>query len=561
MFRIVTHRIAGFIFSNGWFWRLVQRVPGVREWINGVYISAVVNSTPPRPYPLSLWSPGATRANYHPPPLYRAPLQVTDYVSWTGLVDRGYTGRHLPPVAPTSNLPALDDLRELFARSKNAARQEVMLTSNTSALFCFFAQWFTDSFLRTDTTDARRNTSNHEIDLCQIYGLNAAQADILRSKVGGELTMRPSRCGDLLPFLYLQGGLPGEPAPLDPLYKDLPYAPGLDDLVKDLAGAWALDPPRRNLTYATGLERGNSTVFYTSISTMFAREHNRLARAMEKAQPGWDDDRLFALARNTNIVMLLRIIIEEYINHLSGAKFKVFVEHHYAERQRWYRTNRICLEFDLLYRWHSLPPAVVELDGAPLDQKDFRYNNALVENFGPESLIHAASHTRAGRIGVFNTPYFLLDADLATVSFGRMFQLAPFNDYRKHFGMAPYKSIAELAGDNRTTALLEKLYPGGVDDVELVVGLLAEDRYAGAPLGDLMRTMVGVDAFSQALTNPLLSENIFGEPAFGKLGIAAINETSRFADIVARNAASGARHDARFAVHGGLSARRRRSGR
>lgn len=548
MFRTITHRVAGFIFRNRWFSRLVQRVPGLREWMNGLFISAVVNSTPPRPYPFSLWSPGTTPANYHPLPLYRAPPQVTDYVSWTGLVDRGYTGRHLPPMAPASSVPALDDLRELFARGKNAAGEEVMLTSNTSALFCFFAQWFTDSFLRTDSTDARRNTSNHEIDLCQIYGLNVGQTDILRSKVTGELKMRPSARGDLLPLLYQQGGPPGVLAPLDPLYKDLPYATGLDDLVKGVAGAWALDPSRRNLTYATGLERGNSTVFYTSISTMFAREHNRLARAMKKAQPEWDDDRLFALARNTNIVMLLRIIIEEYINHLTGAKFKVFVERHYAERQRWYRTNRICLEFDLLYRWHSLPPNAVGLNGAPLNQKDFRFNNALVEHLGPEALIHAASHTRAGRIGVFNTPSFLLNADLATVSFGRMFQLASFNEYRKHFGMAPYESITELAGDTRTTTLLEKLYPGGVDDVELVVGLLAEDRHAGAPLGDLMRTMVGVDAFSQALTNPLLSDNIFGEPAFGKLGTAAITETSRFADIVARNAAPGARHDASFAI-------------
>ena len=176
------------------------------------------------------------------------------------------------------------------------------------------------------------------------------------------------------------------------------------------------------------------------------------------------------------------------------------------------------------------------------------YNNALVEQAGPEALIEAASHARAGRIGLFNTPHFLLNADLATVRFGRMFQPASFNDYRKHFGMAPYKSMAELAGDGRTTALLEMLYPGSVDDVEVVAWLLAEERYKGAPLGDLMRAMSGVDAFSQSLTNPLFSVNIFGELAFGKIWIAAINETSRFADIVARNALPGVRSDARLEI-------------
>ena len=54
-------------------------------------------------------------------------------------------------------------------------------------MFVFFAQWFTDSFLRTDLTDFRKNESNHEIDLCQIYGRNIAATDLLRSHVGGHL--------------------------------------------------------------------------------------------------------------------------------------------------------------------------------------------------------------------------------------------------------------------------------------------------------------------------------------------------------------------------------------
>jgi prostaglandin-endoperoxide synthase 2 len=545
--RIVTHKVAGLVFRYGWLWRRVQRIPGLRDVINAAYISSIVNSTPPRPYPLSLWSGEAAAANYHPGPDYRPPAQVTDYVSWTGLVDRGFTGRHLPPVEPSPDLPPLEALKELFARDKDADGAEIMIPSNTSALFCFFAQWFTDSFLRTNAIDARRNTSNHEIDLCQIYGLDADEARILRSGQGGELTMRATDRGELLPFLYEQGNQAGL-ALLVPRYEGLFYAAGLDAMVTATAPPFAMEPDRRNLSYATGVERGNSTVFYNAISIIFAREHNRLARAMHKAWPDWDDDRLFALARNTNIVMLLRVIIEEYINHLSGAKFKVFVEHHFAERQRWYRTNRICLEFDLLYRWHSLPPDIVTLGDQPLDQSLFRYNNALIEQVGPEALIDAASHTVAGRIGLFNTPWFLLKADLAAVSFGRMFKLAPYNAYRAHFGMAPCKSIAELAGDTRTAALLERLYKS-VDDIDLGVGLLAEDRYAGAPLGDLMRTMVGVDAFSQALTNPLLSDNIFGESAFADIGLAAINKTGRFQEILARNAAPGTRQHARFAIN------------
>ena len=56
-------------------------------------------------------------------------------------------------------------------------------------MFMFFAQWFTDSFLRTSNDDptGRKNTSNHEIDLCQIYGLDADKTAMLRSHDGGRL--------------------------------------------------------------------------------------------------------------------------------------------------------------------------------------------------------------------------------------------------------------------------------------------------------------------------------------------------------------------------------------
>jgi prostaglandin-endoperoxide synthase 2 len=54
-----------------------------------------------------------------------------------------------------------------------------------------------------------------------------------------------------------------------------------------------------------------------------------------------------------------------------------------------------------------------------------------------------------------------------------------------------------------------------------------------------MRTMVGVDAFSQALTNPLLSSNVYGEDTFSEVGLGIIDGTKTFKDIVGRNKAPG----------------------
>jgi prostaglandin-endoperoxide synthase 2 len=50
--------------------------------------------------------------------------------------------------------------------------------------------------------------------------------------------------------------------------------------------------------------------------------------------------------------------------------------------------------------------------------------------------------------------------------------------------------------------------------------------------------MVGVDALSQALTNPLLSRQVYDYDTFGA-GMGVIRETHRLADIVRRNVPPG----------------------
>src|SRR3546814_17604821 len=86
----------------------------------------------------------------------------------------------------TAALPPLEDVLALYQRRWDRR------ACDTSVLFPFFAQWFIDSFLRTrwkepERQDFAENESNHEIDLCQIYGISAAQTDLLRAKEGGRL--------------------------------------------------------------------------------------------------------------------------------------------------------------------------------------------------------------------------------------------------------------------------------------------------------------------------------------------------------------------------------------
>jgi prostaglandin-endoperoxide synthase 2 len=51
--------------------------------------------------------------------------------------------------------------------------------------------------------------------------------------------------------------------------------------------------------------------------------------------------------------------------------------------------------------------------------------------------------------------------------------------------------------------------------------------------------MVANDAFTQALTNPVLSRNVFNVDTFSPAGMKIIEETESLQQILARNSVSG----------------------
>ena len=116
---------------------------------------------------------------------------------------------------------------------------------------------------------------------------------------------------------------------------------------------------------------------------------------------------------------------------------------------------------------------------------------------------------------------------------GRVSGLASFNDYCEHYGLERKKSFMDLTGNNKEVSKkLEQVY-GSIDNLEWFVGLWVEAY--DDKLGKLLTMMVGNDAFTQALTNPLLAAEVFNEGTFSKEGFAIINGTGKLSDIIGRN--------------------------
>ena len=500
------NRIESFFLQNfAPVWKFLNKTGWLGGRVNGLIINRAVLRAKPRPHQFST---------------------ATDYTSWVSLADRHWSGRHLPPKVQPAGLKDEKATARIFLRPAASKRQH---SGKSTLLFASFAQWFTGSFLLTVDADRRQNYSNHQIDLNPLYGLTAEVTDQLRLKSNaqgrrGRLKSEIVDGEELAPRIFMPGTVVKKDefcrVPL-PLNAKFTQASEVFDNI-----------------FAFGGDRANTTPVTSAINILFLREHNRLAGLIEKSHPDWEDDRVFETTRNGLIALLIKLVVEEYINHISPYWFKLRADPKVAWRTRWNRPNWIAVEFNLLYRWHGLVPDVFGFDGQDIPVANFILNNSTVFSHGVGKVLDQASRQKAGRLGLFNTAAPLLDIEERSIGQGRRNRLASYNDYREAVGYPRVTDFKQISGDEDVVKGLTAVYDS-VDDLEFFVGIFAEDTPARAAVPPMIGRMVALDAFSQALTNPLLSENVFNPETFSDDGWKVIHETSSLAAIVRRNTSTG----------------------
>ena len=506
---------------------------------------------------------------------------AVDYVSWPGQFDLTWIGRHLGRRTDGPPPPSEAQVAELFRRRRLLGSGESLTLpcpQGTTALFMAVAQWFTDSFLRTypDPKKFGRTDSNHEIDLCQLYGLTEEKTLMLREWADGKPTHRMAvRDPDgeaWAPLLFEEDGahgvkfskpfngvveVGGEEKQLSgPLHDLKKIVKGVKRAFPELAepGAEKKLQARLLTFHATGLDNGNGNIGYTAVNTLFLRAHNEIAGALwerKKGADGWDAERVFQTTRCILIVMLIKVVIEDYITHIANKK--IYMPIGFADDARWGKPNRIAIEFNLLYRWHSMIPDEMIVGTDRLGPDEFRFNPGYVEKKGLLPMIEALSTQTAGRLALRNVPDFMLERVRTSfedengdpieispvegsIKTARRAGLKALNDYREQFGLKRHRSFRDLVGDQphagELADELEALY-GSVDEVELFPGLFAEAHEGRAIMGELMIAMVGYDAFTQALTNPLLSKNLYEDhDTFTAWGVSEIERVTSLKQVV-----------------------------
>lgn len=510
-------------------WNFIQSKPGLARKVNKTLTNNAILKIPTRPYPFSTMSP---------------------YTSWDSLIDRTYSGLQLPPLdwkpltnenyiginlTPAEkfekNLPPIKDLEILYRKTG-----ETKYSPKSSLIFPYFVQWFTDSFLRTDRHDPRRNSSNHHIDMCNVYGLNPKITHLLRSYEGGKLKSQILNREEYPLFYYDEDGKPKEE------FNGLPHL-----YTDDTPKAETFPPEKKQKLFAMGLEieRANVQIGYVMLNVLSLREHNRVCDLLRKNYPTWDDERLFQTARNIVMAEFLKIVLEDYINHITPYHFQFFTDPLAFTDEKWYRHNWMSVEFSLVYRWHSMLPDTLTYNGQKLPMPASMWNNDMIINKGLGAIFEESCSQPAAQLSLFNTPEFLIPTEIASIRAGREAKLRSYNDYRELCKYPRVTNFNQISSNEKIQKELQRLY-GHVDNIELYVGLYAEDLRQNSALPPLVGRLIGIDAFSQAFTNPLLAENVFNPETFSPVGWEEIQNTKTLSQVVHRNIPQGKNYRVSF---------------
>ncbi|KAM6047231.1 prostaglandin G/H synthase 1 isoform 4-T5 [Theristicus caerulescens] len=426
------------------------------------------------------------RANLIPsPPTFNSDY---GYISWEAYANVSYYTRVLPPVpdnCPTpmgtkgkQQLPDPQLLAERFLlRQKFEADPR-----GTNLMFAFFAQHFTHQFFKTSGKMGRGFTKalGHGVDLGHLYGDNLQRQHQLRLFRDGKLK-----------FQVVDGEV---------------YPPTVTD-----ASVHMVYPPDipKEKQLAMGQEVFGLLPGLCMYTTLWLREHNRVCDILKREHPTWSDEQLFQTARLILIGETIKIVIEDYVQHLSGYFLSLKFDPELLFGTQFQYRNRIAVEFNQLYHWHGLMPDSFIIQGQEYSYEQFLYNTSMLMDYGVEALVESFSKQIAGRIGGGQT----INANVLKVAVGvikesRQLRLQPFNEYRKRFGMKPYESFQELtapgpargqdaweaAGAGAEKSSLERCWKAGVP--------------AGARLGQAAG--VGPGRRCRAVSLPTAPEEING---------------------------------------------------
>jgi len=295
-----------------------------------------------------------------------------------------------------------------------------------------------------------------------------------------------------------------------------------------------VDPDRRCVGEATGTcqlsgdLRNNEQPTLGAMHTLFLREHNRIARALKKLNPRWNDERLFQESRRINNAQYQHIIYNEFLPIMIG---KTFLDNFglspltrgFSDTYRSDFDPRVTNEFiSAAFRvGHTLIPSVIQTfsaitgkarrtveladvfaDGDILRERNFL--DELIKGLTIQSSEEFDNHfVEDVTLRLFDEAVPTMDLVAINLNRGREHGIQPYIKYRQICGTGGARigqkvtSFNDL-GTNISPENIRKLKEAyeSVEDIDLFAGLTMEKPYGDALVGETYICLIG-DVFAR----------------------------------------------------------------
>lgn len=262
-----------------------------------------------------------------------------------------------------------------------------------------------------------------------------------------------------------------------------------------------------DLAYVAGDIRANENTSLLAIQTIFVREHNRIVDTLSTSNPALNSDQLYEAAKKIVSAEIQIITTKEYLPALgvnltnytgykSDVNPGVFTEFSNAAFRTHTQINDVQLRLDATGN-------VIAEGNSPLANAFFNPSKLLEGGLDPlirgltaqkqeandilmvNSLRSQLFQIFVGGSGLVDNATDLFAIDLQR---GRDVGLGSFNDVRTALGLAPAASFADITSNSALASALQNVY-GDVNQVELFVGLFAEDLATNASMGETLLSL------------------------------------------------------------------------
>ncbi|KAL0881333.1 hypothetical protein ABMA27_001214 [Loxostege sticticalis] len=270
--------------------------------------------------------------------------------------------------------------------------------------------------------------------------------------------------------------------------------------------------------FESGDNHGNQIISLTVLHTLWTREHNRMARALARLNPGWDEDRLFMEARRITQAEFQNIIYTEWLPLLLGPQalqaFALIPSPGYSSSYDPHVNPSLTAEFSTaamrfghsvvdgkfmiprtstgtIYESISIPEVMFQPSRMRLRPFLDRLIAGLswqpmqaVDPFVTEGLTRYLFHG--------GNPFGL---DLASINIqrGRDYGVRAYNEYRRLVGLEPVLDFKQFSPN--TAQRLASVYQSP-NDIDLWVGGLLEEPVDGGVVGITFANILA-DQFSR----------------------------------------------------------------